>query len=63
MTSRTGRKTRPLNKPKTIKAVKTKKKYLKVKENYENIYVMERSQSWSGMLDFIEECCKGVKSH
>ena len=29
MTSRTGRNTRPLKRPRTIKAVRTKKKYLK----------------------------------
>jgi len=31
MTRRTGRKTRPLNRPRTISAVRTKKKYLKNK--------------------------------
>ena len=29
MTSRTGKKTRPLNRPRTIKATRTRKKYLK----------------------------------
>ena len=27
------------------------------------IYVTERSRSWSGMLDFVEDLSKGVVSH